>query len=58
MYRRPPSIGSKLNLWMAGWMFQVDVYLRDRITLRGGRENFNRHTGHLLVENESKILTD
>ena len=30
MYRRPPSIGWKLNLCMVGWMFQVDVYLRVR----------------------------
>ena len=30
MYRRPPSTGSKSCLWVVGWMYQVDVYLRVR----------------------------
>ena len=28
MYRPLPSIGSKSCLWVVGWMYQVDVYLR------------------------------
>ena len=28
MYRPVPSIGSKSCLWVVGWMYQVDVYLR------------------------------
>ena len=30
MYRPLPSIGSKSCLWVVGWMYQVDVYLRVR----------------------------
>ena len=30
MYRPLPSIGSKSCLWVVGWMYQVDVYLRIR----------------------------
>ena len=30
MYRPVPSIGSKSCLWVVGWMYQVDVYLRIR----------------------------
>ena len=30
MYRPVPSIGSKSCLWVVGWMYQVDVYLRVR----------------------------
>ena len=30
MYRPPPFIGSKSCLWVVGWMYQVDVYLRVR----------------------------
>ncbi len=30
MYRPPPSIGSKSCLWVVGWMFRVEVYLRVR----------------------------
>ena len=30
MYRPPPSIGGKLSLWVVGWMFRVEVYLRVR----------------------------
>ena len=28
MYRPPPFIGGKLSLWVVGWMFRVEVYLR------------------------------
>ena len=30
MDRPPPSIGWKLNLWMVGWMYRMEVYLRVR----------------------------
>ena len=30
MYRPLPSIGLKSCLWVVGWMYQVDVYLRVR----------------------------
>ena len=30
MYRPMPSIGLKSCLWVVGWMYQVDVYLRVR----------------------------
>ena len=30
MYRPLPSIGLKSSLWMVGWMFRVEVYLRVR----------------------------
>ena len=30
MYRPLPSIGSKSCLWVVGWIYQVDVYLRIR----------------------------
>ena len=30
MYRRPPSTGSKSYLWLVGWMYEVDAYLRVR----------------------------
>ena len=30
MCRPVPSIGSKSCLWVVGWMYQVDVYLRVR----------------------------
>ena len=30
MYRPLPSIGSKSCLWVVGWMYQVEVYLRVR----------------------------
>ena len=30
MYRPLPSVGSKSCLWVVGWMYEVDVYLRVR----------------------------
>ena len=50
MYRPPPSIGSKSCLWVVGWMYQVDVYLRvrravmvDGMSIREAARTFGLH---------------
>ena len=44
MYRPLPSIGSKSCLWVVGWMYQVDVYLR---IPTGGDGGWDEHPGGL-----------
>ena len=50
MYRPPPSIGSKSCLWVVGWMFRVEVYLRvrrammvDGMSIREAGRTFGLH---------------
>ena len=50
MYRLPPSISSKSCLWVVGWMFRVEAYLRvrravmvDGMSIREAARTFGLH---------------